>query len=109
VKELLPEIDLLLVVGSPNSSNSQRLVDVARAEATPAHLVDDVRGIDESWLAGCETVGLTSGASAPERLVRDVCDWFAARGAEVCELAAVHEDVSFKLPVELRRAERTAA
>jgi 4-hydroxy-3-methylbut-2-enyl diphosphate reductase len=96
-------------VGSPNSSNSQRLVDVARAEGTPAHLIDDVRGIDESWLDSCETVGLTSGASAPERLVADVCAWFAARGAEVCEQKPVHEDVSFKLPVELRRAERTAA
>jgi 4-hydroxy-3-methylbut-2-enyl diphosphate reductase len=64
VKELLGAIDLLLVVGSPNSSNSQRLVDVARADGTPAYLVDDVRGIDESWLDGCETVGLTSGASS---------------------------------------------
>ncbi|HEU5477275.1 MAG TPA: 4-hydroxy-3-methylbut-2-enyl diphosphate reductase [Gaiellaceae bacterium] len=109
VKELLGAVDLLLVVGSANSSNSQRLVEVARADGTPAHLVDDVRGIDESWLEGCETVGLTSGASAPERLVADVCAWFAARGAEVREQAPVHEDVSFKLPVELRRAERTAA
>ena len=109
VKELLTEIDLLLVIGSPNSSNSQRLVDVARADGTSAHLVDDVCGIDESWLEGCETVGLTSGASAPERLVADVCAWFAARGADVSELAPVHEDVSFKLPVELRRAERAAA
>jgi len=109
VKELLSEIDLLLVIGSPNSSNSQRLVDVARADGTSAHLVDDVTGIDERWLEGCETVGLTSGASAPERLVADVCAWFAARGAEVSELAPVHEDVSFKLPVELRRAERAAA
>jgi 4-hydroxy-3-methylbut-2-enyl diphosphate reductase len=109
VKELVPEVDLLLVVGSPNSSNSQRLVDVARADGTPAHLVDDVRGIDERWLEGCETVGITSGASAPERLVAEVCAWFAERGAEVCEQAPVHEDVSFRLPVELRRAERTAA
>jgi 4-hydroxy-3-methylbut-2-enyl diphosphate reductase len=109
VKELLREIDLLLVVGSPNSSNSQRLVDVAQAEGTPAHLVDDLRGIDESWLDGRQTVGLTSGASAPERLVAEVCAWFRARGAEVCEQAPVHEDVSFKLPVELRRAERAAA
>ena len=83
--------------------------DVARADGTPAHLVDDVRGIDESWLDGCESVGLTSGASAPERLVAEVCAWFAARGAEVCEQAPVHEDVSFKLPVELRRAERAVA
>ena len=109
VKELLGMVDLLLVVGSPNSSNSLRLVDVARADGTPAHLVDDVRGIDESWLDGCESVGLTSGASAPERLVAEVCAWFAARGAEVCEQAPVHEDVSFKLPVELRRAERAVA
>ena len=109
VKELLNEVDLLLVVGSPNSSNSQRLVDVARTEGTPAYLVDDARGIDESWLESCETVGLTSGASAPERLVAEVCAWFTARGAEVCEQEFVHEDVSFKLPVELRRAERAAA
>jgi 4-hydroxy-3-methylbut-2-en-1-yl diphosphate reductase len=100
---------LLLVVGSPNSSNSQRLVDVARADGTPAHLVDDLRGIDEAWLEGCETVGLTSGASAPERLVAEVCDWFAQRGAEVYKREPVHEDMSFKLPVELRRAERAAA
>ena len=109
VKELLREVDLLLVVGSPNSSNSVRLVEVARADGTPAYLVDDVRGIDESWLTGCDTVGLTSGASAPERLVVEVCDWFRARGTEVCEQEPVREDVSFKLPVELRRAERAAA
>ena len=109
VKELLREVDLLLVVGSPNSSNSQRLVDVALAEGTPAHLVEDLGDIDARWLDDCETVGLTSGASAPERLVAEVCAWFAARGAEVAEQQAVHEDVSFKLPVELRRAERAAA
>jgi 4-hydroxy-3-methylbut-2-en-1-yl diphosphate reductase len=109
VKELLRSVDVVLVVGSRNSSNSQRLVDVAHAAGVPAHLVDDVGAIDEQWLVGCETVGLTSGASAPERLVADVCSWFGARGAEVHEHAAVHEDVSFKLPVELRRAERAAA
>jgi 4-hydroxy-3-methylbut-2-en-1-yl diphosphate reductase len=109
VKELLSSVDLLLVVGSRNSSNSQRLVDVARAAGVPAHLVDDVGAIDERWLGGCESVGLTSGASAPERLVADVCSWFRARGAEVHEQTPVHEDVSFRLPVELRRAERPAA
>jgi 4-hydroxy-3-methylbut-2-enyl diphosphate reductase len=109
VKELLEEVDLLLVVGSGNSSNSVRLVDVARAAGVDAHLVEDVRAIDPSWLDGCETVGLTSGASAPERLVTDVCIWFAERGAEVIERKPVHEDVNFKLPVELRRAERAAA
>jgi 4-hydroxy-3-methylbut-2-en-1-yl diphosphate reductase len=107
VKELLRKVDLLLVVGSRNSSNSQRLVEVARAAGVPAHLIDDVRGIDEGWLEGCETVGLTSGASAPERLVADVVAWFRARGVEVGEQAPVQEDVTFKLPVELRRAERS--
>ncbi len=109
VKELVGQVDLLLVVGSANSSNSQRLVDVARTDGTAAHLVDDVGDIDERWLEDCETVGLTSGASAPERLVADICAWFQARGAEVSEQAPVREDVTFKLPVELRRAERSAA
>jgi 4-hydroxy-3-methylbut-2-en-1-yl diphosphate reductase len=109
VKELLEEVDLLLVIGSPNSSNSVRLVDVAHAAGVAAYLVDDLGAIDESWLDGRETVGLTSGASAPERLVADICAWFVARGADVTEHAPTHEDVSFKLPVELRRAERAVA
>ena len=109
VKELIDKVDVLLVVGSRNSSNSLRLVDVARARGIDAYLVDDLGAIDESWLDGRETVGLTSGASAPERLVAEVCAWFAERGAVVSEHASVHEDVSFKLPVELRRAERAAA
>jgi 4-hydroxy-3-methylbut-2-enyl diphosphate reductase len=109
VKALLEEVDVLLVIGSENSSNSVRLVDVARAVGVDAYLVDDLGGIDESWFEGRETVGLTSGASAPERLVTEICAWFAARGAVVSEHAAVREDVSFKLPVELRRAERSAA
>jgi 4-hydroxy-3-methylbut-2-en-1-yl diphosphate reductase len=110
VKELLDQVDLLLVIGSRNSSNSNRLVDVARAAGVAAHLVEDETGIDERWLDGCESVGLTSGASAPERLVERVCDWFRARGvAEVREAGSGYEDVFFKLPVELRRAERATA
>jgi 4-hydroxy-3-methylbut-2-enyl diphosphate reductase len=109
VKELLDEVDLLLVIGSENSSNSVRLVDVAHAVGVDAYLVDDLGGIDESWLEGHETVGLTSGASAPERLVEEICAWFTERGAVVSEHAPVHEDVTFKLPVELRRAERAVA
>jgi 4-hydroxy-3-methylbut-2-enyl diphosphate reductase len=67
-------------------------------------------GLDEAWLEGVETVGVTSGASAPERLVRDVCDWFRARGvADVAEFSSAFEDVVFRLPVELRRAQRSAA
>ncbi|HEY2072404.1 MAG TPA: 4-hydroxy-3-methylbut-2-enyl diphosphate reductase [Gaiellaceae bacterium] len=110
VKELLSEVDLLLVVGSRNSSNSLRLVEVARAAGVASHLVDDVSEIDERWLAGVEVVGVTSGASAPERLVRGVCDWFRARGVgDVSEFKSAFEDVVFRLPVELRRAERSAA
>ena len=104
VKEMLPEIDLLLVIGSKNSSNSNRLVDVARAAGVAAHLVDDADGIDVSWLDGIETVGVTSGASAPERLVIGVCDWFRERGVTRFEpFRIVEEDVTFRLPVELRR------
>ena len=104
VKEMLPEIDLLLVIGSKNSSNSNRLVDVARAAGVDAYLVDDASGIDVSWLDGIETVGVTSGASAPERLVIGVCDWFRERGVTRFEpFRIVEEDVTFRLPVELRR------
>jgi 4-hydroxy-3-methylbut-2-enyl diphosphate reductase len=110
VKELLGEVDLLLVVGSRNSSNSLRLVEVARAAGVDAHLVDDASEIDERWLAGVEVVGVTSGASAPERLVRGVCDWFRAHGVrDIGEFRSAFEDVVFRLPVELRRAERSAA
>lgn len=110
VKELLDEIDLLLVIGSRNSSNSNRLVEVARAAGVRAHLVDDETEIDDRWLTGCERVGLTSGASAPEHLVDRVCNWFRARGVEdIGDLRLAYEDVFFKLPVELRRAESAAA
>jgi 4-hydroxy-3-methylbut-2-enyl diphosphate reductase len=104
VKDMLDEIDLLLVIGSRNSSNSNRLVDVARAADVPAYLIDDESEIDEAWLEGIETVGITSGASAPERLVTRACDWFRARGVDRVEAhRMVDEDVTFRLPVELRR------
>jgi 4-hydroxy-3-methylbut-2-en-1-yl diphosphate reductase len=110
VKELLGEVDVLLVIGSRNSSNSNRLVEVARAAGVPAYLVDDETEIDERWLEDVETVGVTSGASAPERLVERVCDWFRAVGVrEIRPFASVYEDVVFRLPVELRRAEMPAA
>jgi 4-hydroxy-3-methylbut-2-enyl diphosphate reductase len=110
VKELLAEVDLLLVIGSRNSSNSNRLVEVARAAGVEAHLIDDETDIDEDWLDDVETVGLTSGASAPERLVERVCGWFRERGvSEIAPFATFYEDVVFRLPVELRRAETPAA
>jgi 4-hydroxy-3-methylbut-2-enyl diphosphate reductase len=110
VKELLQEVELLLVIGSRNSSNSNRLVEVARAAGVASHLIDDETEIDPAWLDGVETVGVTSGASAPERLVERVCDWFRERGVrDISPFASVYEDVVFRLPVELRRAETPAA
>jgi 4-hydroxy-3-methylbut-2-en-1-yl diphosphate reductase len=104
VKEMLAQIDLLLVIGSRNSSNSNRLVEVARAGGVEARLIDDETDIDEAWLESVETVGVTSGASAPEKLVGRVCDWFRTRGVtDVSDFRSAHEDVVFKLPVELRR------
>ena len=110
VKELLDEVDLLLVIGSRNSSNSNRLVEVARAAGTPSYLIDDETEIDDRWLEGVDTVGITSGASAPEQLVTRVCDWFRAYGVDdISAYSSVYEDVVFRLPVELRRAETPAA
>jgi 4-hydroxy-3-methylbut-2-enyl diphosphate reductase len=105
VKALVREVDLVLVIGSRNSSNSNRLVEVARDAGVASHLIEDESAIDEAWLDGVDVVGITSGASAPESLVRRVVDWFAGIGVtEVDELHAVHEDVSFNLPREIRRA-----
>jgi 4-hydroxy-3-methylbut-2-en-1-yl diphosphate reductase len=110
VKEMLPEIDLLLVIGSRNSSNSNRLVETARTLGVPSYLIDDETEIDAAWLEACETVGITSGASAPEKLVTRVCDWFRARGVDDIEsYRLVEEDVTFRLPVELRRELELAA
>jgi 4-hydroxy-3-methylbut-2-enyl diphosphate reductase len=103
VKELLSEIDVLLVIGSANSSNSTRLAETARSAEVAAHMIEDESEIDETWLEGVEAVGLTSGASVPERLLVGVCDWFRARGVpEIAPLASRTEDVVFKLPVEVR-------
>jgi 4-hydroxy-3-methylbut-2-enyl diphosphate reductase len=104
VKEMLSEIDLLLVIGSRNSSNSNRLVEVARAGGVASYLIDDETEIDEKWMDGVDVVGVTSGASAPEKLVEGVCNWFRARGvADIEPYRLVDEDVEFRLPVELRR------
>jgi 4-hydroxy-3-methylbut-2-enyl diphosphate reductase len=104
VKEMLPEIDLLLVVGSRNSSNSNRLVETARGNGVESHLIDDRSEIDEAWLDGVEVVGITSGASAPELLVEGVVEWFRERGVtDISPYRLVEEDVEFRLPVELRR------
>jgi 4-hydroxy-3-methylbut-2-enyl diphosphate reductase len=105
VKELLPEIDLLLVIGSRNSSNSNRLVETARASGIDSHLIDDETEIEDSWVhEGVRVVGITSGASAPEKLVQRVCAWFRERGVtDIAPHRFVEEDIEFRLPVELRR------
>ncbi len=103
VKELVGEVDLLLVIGSPNSSNSNRLVEVARAAGVDSHLIDDETEIDERWLDRSATVGLTSGASAPESLVTRVCDWFRARGVtDIAPFRIELEDVTFRLPAQVQ-------
>jgi 4-hydroxy-3-methylbut-2-enyl diphosphate reductase len=106
VKAMAARCDLVLVVGSRNSSNSVRLVEVAlQAGAGAAHLIDYSREIDEAWLDGVETVGLTSGASVPEVLVRGVLDHLAERGyADVEEVTTAQETLVFSLPRELRPA-----
>jgi 4-hydroxy-3-methylbut-2-en-1-yl diphosphate reductase len=103
VKRILTAVDLLLVIGSRNSSNSNRLVDVARAGGVEAYLIDDETEIDEAWLRGVESVGVTSGASAPESLVHRVVGWFQERGvSQVESLEGALEDVFFNLPREVR-------
>jgi 4-hydroxy-3-methylbut-2-en-1-yl diphosphate reductase len=105
VKDIAASSDLVLVVGSGNSSNSVRLVEVALdAGAGASYLVDDVSHIDAAWLDGVRTVGVTSGASVPESLVQDVLAWLAERGfSAVEEVTAAEERLTFALPHELRR------
>ena len=93
----------MLVIGSTNSSNSNRLVEVAREHGAASHLIDNSLQVQEEWLDGVETVGITSGASAPEELVSQLVAFFRERGAqEVSELRTVDEDVRFMLPKEIR-------
>ena len=105
VKELLDGIDLLLVIGSRNSSNSNRLVETARAGGVPSYLIDDETEIDEAWIDDeMKVVGITSGASAPEKLVQRLCAWFTDRGVtDIQEHKFLEENIEFRLPVELRR------
>jgi 4-hydroxy-3-methylbut-2-enyl diphosphate reductase len=103
VKQLARECDLVLVIGSTNSSNSNRLVEVAREHGAASHLIDNHSQVREEWLEGVETVGITSGASAPEELVERLVAFFRERGADdISELRTVDEDVRFMLPKEIR-------
>ncbi len=105
VKKIAPEADLVIVVGSQNSSNSVRLVEVAlEYGAQASYRVDFAAEIDEAWLEGVTTVGVTSGASVPEILVQDVLTWLAERGfGKTEEVVTAQEDLLFSLPREIRR------
>ena len=104
VKELVPHVDVLLVIGSKNSSNSNRLAEVAQERGVPGYLVDDETEVDPAWLEGATTVGLTSGASAPEHLIEQMLAWLAARGFEDVEQVSVAEEgVRFSLPAGVRQ------
>ena len=105
VKVLAEKADVVLVIGSDNSSNSNRLAEVAAARGARSYLIDDETQIEDAWFEGARTVGITSGASAPEWLVDRVVGWFRARGVDdVEEVRVVEEDVHFALPKELEQA-----
>jgi 4-hydroxy-3-methylbut-2-en-1-yl diphosphate reductase len=105
VKQMAAQCDLVLVIGSRNSSNSQRLVDVARAAGAQAHLIDNEGQVREQWLTGVRVVGISSGASAPEELVGRLVEFFRARGTrDVEEFEVLREDVRFMLPKTIRQA-----
>jgi 4-hydroxy-3-methylbut-2-en-1-yl diphosphate reductase len=104
VRQMAPHCDLVLVIGSANSSNSNRLVEVARDHGAESHLIDNESQVREEWLEGKRVVGITSGASAPEELVKRLVNWFRGRGTQdVEEFDVVQEDVRFMLPKEIRR------
>jgi 4-hydroxy-3-methylbut-2-enyl diphosphate reductase len=105
VKAMAEQCDLVLVIGSQNSSNSQRLVEVAREYGADSYLIDNAGQVEEGWLEGKRVVGISSGASAPEELVASLVDFFRARGVEdVSEFEVVREDVRFMLPKPIRQA-----
>jgi 4-hydroxy-3-methylbut-2-enyl diphosphate reductase len=105
VKQMADSCDLILVIGSRNSSNSVRLVEVARDHGTDAHLIDSAREVKEEWLAGKRVVGISSGASAPEELVSELVELFRARGvSDISEFEVIREDVRFMLPKQIREA-----
>jgi len=102
VKELAKFVDLILVIGSPNSSNSNRLRELAERFAIPSYLIDSYKDIQQEWLKGVDSIGITAGASAPEVLVTEVVSYLKGLGAsEVEELTVIEEDVEFLLPKEL--------
>jgi 4-hydroxy-3-methylbut-2-enyl diphosphate reductase len=107
VKQLVrQQVEVVLVLGSPNSSNSRRLCEVAEENGARAYLIDGVENIDEAWVQDVQRVGVTAGASAPEHLVQEVIEWLRQRGSTVTEQTVIDEDVTFGLPSELKAARR---
>ena len=104
VKQLAGKVELILVIGSPNSENSNQLCRVARSRGVPAYLINDFREINSAWLESVERVGITSGASAPERLVQEAADYFGRSAAQVANSGFVEENVHFALPCEIADA-----
>ncbi len=110
VKQMAGECELMLVIGSRNSSNSVRLVEVARDCGTEAYLIDHAGEVCEEWLSGKRVVGISSGASAPDDLVQDLLDFFRARGvSDISEFHVIREDVRFMLPKQIREAVSAAS
>lgn len=101
VKHLAEEVDLVLVIGSKNSENSNQLVNVARALGKRAYLIDDHRGIDAEWLNGIAKVGITSGASVPDQLVQEAVEYFKHQGASAEQVGLIEENIHFALPSEV--------
>ena len=101
VKQLSKEVDLVLVIGSRNSENSNQLCKVAETHGKRAFLIDDRHAIDPAWLVGVKHVGITSGASVPERLVQQAVDFFKQQGAEISHIGFVEENIHFALPPEI--------
>lgn len=102
VKQLAKEVDVVLVIGSRNSENSNQLCMVARAQGKRAYLIDDHRALQPEWLDGVKRIGITSGASVPERLIDEAVGHFKEMGAEITQLGFVEENIHFALPEETR-------
>ncbi|HEX5608253.1 MAG TPA: 4-hydroxy-3-methylbut-2-enyl diphosphate reductase, partial [Candidatus Binatia bacterium] len=104
VKQLAQRVDLVLVIGSRNSENSNQLCNVVRDQGKPAYLIDDHHAIDPAWLEGVMRVGITSGASVPEYLVQQAAEYFRQQGAQVTQNGFIEENIHFALPVEIAGA-----
>lgn len=107
VKALAAAADLILIFGSKTSSNSTRLMETARAQGAEAYLIDDISQMDERWLAGVATVGISAGASVPEKLVQAAVEYFVARGATIGDLVVKPETMHFAEPLELMRIRKS--